>query len=804
MRTHALALLAAAGLSALPACSDGDPDVDGTDDFDALPSTAEAESALGLYATNPQGNLSIVTPPESPWVGNPRDNGWNTIDALSGLAHAHDGDSLEIVVSAEIQATSNVWLRALVDGKEALPSDTLFEWADTGTWDGVRSFRFVQEKLEAGPHIVEIQWLGDAKGVQIRDRTLSLNTAARSAGDARLAVVAAKSGPSIPVTSTTWKDIPDLTTQLESATDGDMRIAFSGEAEASSGTMLVRAIVDGKPTDAVRFTSDASGLEMSSRSFVFRAPALKAGWHDVRMQWAVAGSGQKAWLGDRTMTVYSAPGYGIGGGLATAGESSKAPVTPSPKWAPVPGTAVDFATADASSVVELAVSMEAKAAPGRLFTRVLVDGAPVKPSDVTMVQNVNAWGAYEFTFQLKNLPAGKHWAQVEAMVDSGTTASIGTRTLTVTSKRRDGADFAQPFRGTQRTLQPRDQVYENIVICLNPHRVDPVHGEAPAPDYAELANNLLGWDNGPNLFMWFWENSDARVRGGGHHFLGCYDAPPAHQGDFYWNTANGFKIMHEDALTLADQDIDFHAFDDNGDGNLTPDEAVVTVIKPQWGTFGQAGNSVTVNLDDGPAMNIRYTDIYWQMNPSTTLRRFANVGIMAHEISHEILGARDAYESPFPNTPLTIMAEYGFATHIDPAHKLFSGHVLPEVVEIGSWATNDVQLAAIEKHHDLLVVYDNSRVDEFFLIENRWVDKSNHDSLLDYQGAERGGVVVWRVVRDWTQSWWAYSYNTPLASLHDAGDFIDLSWQDGTDAHIRVLAHEDSPKEVTWLKLIKQ
>ena len=107
---------------------------------------------------------------------------------------------------------------------------------------------------------------------------------------------------------------------------------------------------------------------------------------------------------------------------------------------------------------------------------------------------------------------------------------------------------------------------------------------------------------------------------------------------------------------------------------------------------------------------------------------------MAHEIGHEILGARDAYESPFPNTPLTIMAEYGFATHIDPAHKLFSGHVLPEVVEIGSWATNDVQLAAIEKHHDLLVVYDNSRVDEFFLIENRWVDKSNHDELLDTRG----------------------------------------------------------------------
>ena len=61
------------------------------------------------------------------------------------------------MVSAEIQSKSNVWLRALVDGEVALPSDTLFEWADTGTWDGVRSFRFVKSKLKAGPHIVEIR-----------------------------------------------------------------------------------------------------------------------------------------------------------------------------------------------------------------------------------------------------------------------------------------------------------------------------------------------------------------------------------------------------------------------------------------------------------------------------------------------------------------------------------------------------------------------------------------------------------------------------------------------------------------------
>ena len=130
-----------------------------------------------------------------------------------------------------------------------------------------------------------------------------------------------------------------MTTALESATAGDLRIAFSGEAEASSGTMLVRAVIDSKPTNPVRFTSDASGLEMSSRSFVFRAPGLNAGWHDVRMQWAVAGSGQKAWLGDRTMTVYAAPGSGTGGGLVTAGDSSKAPVTPTTKWAPCPGRA---------------------------------------------------------------------------------------------------------------------------------------------------------------------------------------------------------------------------------------------------------------------------------------------------------------------------------------------------------------------------------------------------------------------------------------------------------------------------------
>jgi M6 family metalloprotease-like protein len=800
MPHRALALLSTAGLLALPACSDAGPHLDAPDGAVAATGIGATTAGLSLYVPNPQGNLSIVTPPEEGWFANDHADRWTTIDALSGVAHAHAGDSLEVGVSAEIQTNTNAFFRALIDGKPASPSDTLFEWADTNTWDGVRSFRFVQSNLKAGAHVVEIQWLGGADGLEIRDRTLSLNTASPTSGDARLVVVAGKSGPSIPVEETFWTDIPDLTGQIESTTKGDLRIAFSGEAEATSGTMLVRAVVDSQPTHAVRFTSDADGLEMSSRSFVFRAPNLNAGWHDVRMQWAVAGNNQKGWLGDRTMTLYAAPPAASGGGSVSTG-SDVAPAPPGEAWGTLPETVTSFDTVDPSSVIELAVSMEAKAAPGRLFTRVLVDGDLVQPNDVTMVQNVNAWGAYQFTFQLKNVPAGKHSAVVQTMTDPGTTAAIGAHTLTVTSKRRDGADFAQPFRGAVRTMQPRDQVYENIVICFNPHRWTSTAGEAPAPDYAELANTMLGWDNGPSLAGWFAENTDQRLLPGAHHFLGCYDAPEAHQGNWYWAN-NAFEMMHFDALMEADKWFDFHPFDKNGDGHVTREEALVTIIKPQFDAGGQANHEQFVFLNDGAPLHIHYTDIYWDMTPNHTRRRSANVGVMAHEIGHEILGTRDIYVDQSPQY-LSIMATSGGATHLDPAHKLFTGSVLPQVVDIGSWSTGDVQLSAIEKHKNLLVVYDNSRVDEFFLIENRWPDASNYDRLLSVYSNEYG-VIVWRVTRDWFTDWWGIDVlNTPLGVLRTAGDEVTLRWSNHATAYLTVQALGTAPEEHTTVRLIK-
>jgi hypothetical protein len=803
MPTRSFAVLAAASLFALPACSHGDLDLAEPGDPMAAAGIGAATSALGLYIPNPQGNLSIVTPPESAWVPKRDPGAWRTIDALSGLAHAHQGDSLEISVSAELETpNSDVFFRALVDGKVAAPTDTLFEPTDAGTWDGVRSFRFVQTDLKEGPHVVEVQWLGGGDGPRIRDRTLSLNTASPISGEARLVVVAGKSGPSIPVEETLWTDIPDLTGQIESVAKGDLRIAFSAEAEAATGTLLVRAVVDSQPTEPVRFTSDAAGLEMSSRSFVFRAPDVPIGWHDVRMQFAVASGNHKAFLGDRTMTLYAAPFSGPGGGMSTAEGSASAPVTPTEKWQPLPDTTTQFETVDPSSVTELAVSMEAKAAPGRLFTRVLVDGQPVQPGDVTMVQNVDAWGAYEFTFQLKNVPTGKHIAVIETMTDPGTNATIGLRTLTATTKRRDGADFAQPFRGHIRTMQPREIVYEHIVICFNPMRWSDTYGATPSPDYAELANTFLGWDNGPSVAGWLMENSDMRVRPGGHHFLGCYNAPEDHQGEWYWNN-QAWDLMHFEALLEADKWFDFHPFDKNGDGHLTRDEAIVSIVKPQWGDAdGQADHAQPVFTNDGAPITIHYTDIYWTVRPTMPYRRTRNVGATVHELSHELLGARDADEAGFNLLDLTVMGWWSTATHIDPAHKLFSGHVLPQVVEIGAWSTNDVQLAAIANHQDLLVVYDNSKVDEYFLIENRWPDQSSYDRMLGTAQSNHG-VIVWRVVRDWSAGWWGQGLNRPIGILRNAGEEVELEWNDGSKANITVQALETSPKEHMMVKLIK-
>ena len=243
-------------------------------------------------------NLSVVAPVESAPLGPERRrlNVWAPVEGLSTGVSSADGDDLEITVSAEmIQPGGSVWLRALVDGKVAKPSDVVFK-SGNANFDGVRSFTFVEEGVGGGQHIVEIQMLTGTPAT-IRDRVLTVHSGSPFNGPSRLAVAAGTSGPAIKTTSP-YSDIPELSTMITTDTPGILAITFSAEAWATSGRVMVRALVDGAQVGEVIFVEAGDSQRSGTRSFTFVDFSLAAGVHEVKLQ-ARSGSGSGS-IGDRT------------------------------------------------------------------------------------------------------------------------------------------------------------------------------------------------------------------------------------------------------------------------------------------------------------------------------------------------------------------------------------------------------------------------------------------------------------------------------------------------------------------------
>ncbi len=800
-----LRLAAASVIALLTSCTAGSPDDSNADSPDEIEENVDsAGSALTINAPNPHGNLSVVSPPEGPWVFATNGSNWRTIEGMGAVAYAEAGDSLDVGVSAEVQSPGSVWLRALVDGVVAAPSDVLFKTSAGSQWDGVRSFHFVLNNLSAGPHVVEIQWFGHAS-TQMRDRSLVVHTAHPGSADSALATAAAPSGPSIQTTTTTWQDIPGLSTTITSGTGSEMQIGFSGEVHAAAGQLLVRAVVNGTATGSVRVTEAGTVGHYASRSFMLRRLLPSAGIHNVKLQWSTTAGGV-VYMGDRTLTAFTGRNNQPGGSFGASWLDTTAAHAPTTTWADVPLMNKAFSTTDPSSTIAFTGSVEAKASPGRLFLRALLDGQVVNPSDVTLVQGASTFAAYQFAFQAKNVAPGAHTVTFQAMSESGTTASILDRSVTAVAKRRGGGDFAQPRKGQLggSETRPRHQGYKAIVICMDPRRVDPIVGTIQRKlTPAELRGYFLGTDGGHNLLAWWNENSGGRMSDGGHTFVDCFDAPVAHQGNYYWNTPGGFATMHQDAIQGADPFVNFHSYDLNGNGVLSYDEVVVYIVKPQYGTNGFVQVAVNAPVE-GQSMLINYADIY--VNPSTQYTRLASVGVIAHESTH-LFGTWDQYGNiEVPSTPRTIMSEYGWATHLDPEQKLRSGFLMPDVIEMGSWTTQSVTVQAVETSRGAVLIYDRTRPLEYFIVENRWADVSNYDGKFGNSANAQGlvvndqdGLVIWRVIRDDVTTDWGAHLNKPVASLNSINENLTLTYRDGTPTKIKVTAQSGTGQTMTAL-----
>jgi M6 family metalloprotease-like protein len=727
-----------------------------TTDPDAI-----AGPGLGVVtnATALVGSMSVVAPPEAAPVEN-QPGVWSIIPGLSTNVYSRAGDDLEITISAEMISTGQVQVRALVDLVPAEPSSVIFK-SGSQNFDGARSFTFVIRNVKAGPHMVEMLWFTPfGTKARVGDRTLSVNSAASSSGEARLSVRAGD--PAIHEMITTvdgWSDIPNLATTFRTDKAGTAVVTFSADAHADRGRFWARAIVDGTVLSDVVFAEAGNGGRRGARSHSFVLPNLRPGSHSARVQWR-ADRGGEIRMGERTMSVYVAPASTDGGGLVATGQQL-APTVIGSTWIDVPAMSALFTTTAPSSSVSVSFGGEVLIPSKRLFIRAIVNGATARPHDTVLIQGGPKWRATSYTFTVKNLAPGAHRVRIQAMADPGAQARIGDRFLKVVHKRRSGAEFSQLYE----RLQPTTGIFASLVICFDPKRP----GHTP-PSFAYLKGMMEGSDGGMSTRAWFREVTHNRVLAGDFTYNGCGDgawhpAPAGRQGNWYWDN-DAFPTMWADAIKAADKTFDFHAFDRNRDNRLTAEELTVIIVRPQKNPDG-FNRSVSVSVD-GRSTPLQFTVVEVYLSPEMTrveadkvsnIRRW-NVGLLSHELSHYALNAWDLHSCPSNTAPghASIMDAHSVSSHLDPFHKLKLGHLTADLVELTPLNAREATLRPVETEAEVVLLYNPRNNDgEYFVVENRWPgtqSRPNYDmGLSDGTLAESslppaGAVLVWHLFQD--------------------------------------------------------
>ena len=782
----------------------------------ATPALARIAMLQDPPASLQMGTVTVVSPPEAAPVKN--DPGvWAIIPGLSTSAYSRAGDNLEITFTAEMYATTTVLVRALVDLVPAQPSEVKFKFGGEN-FDGTRSFTFVMTNVGAGMHTVEMLWF-TARGTtaQIRDRTLSVNSASPTSGASRLfvgfgtpAITEVILGASVK----SYNDIPGLSATFRTDVAGQLAVTFSADAHADGGRLFARAIVDGQVLSDVLFAEAGNGGRRGARSHTFVLPSLLPGSHTVRIQWK--GEGGQVRLGGRTMSAYVSPASANLGGMLAIGRQLAPTRIRSTSFVNIPTMDGSITTTAPSTSATLQWSGEVSINSGRLFLRALVDSKPVSPGDVTLIQGGSKWRAASFAFTLKNLLPGRHTVQFQAAVDSGKTANIGDRAFRVVFKQRSGAEFSQAYQG----LQPTTGIFNTLVICFDPVR----EGHAP-PTKAYLQNMMEGGDGGLSVRGWFQENSGGKLQAGAFTYTGCEDgawnlAPPAHRGNWYWDNKR-FDLMWIEAIHAADPAVDFHAFDRNRDNKITPDELTLIVVRPQNDPYG-TNRTVGVKVDgNGTALNFHVVDVYLSQyetrfvnDVAQDVRRWA-VGLLVHELSHAEINAWDIYGyedaakgircRPSTNAgAYSVMDNHPAAGHLDPYHKLKNGFVTADLVELNPLSKASLTLNAVETSGDVAIIYDPRRGDrEFFILENRWggtPDRPTYDSALP--GGP--GVLLWHIVQDFALT---KQFPPPggegcdpiritmrrIGILNSPGALLALRWADGSSAGVQIEADRTDP-----------
>jgi len=314
--------------------------------------------------------------------------------------------------------------------------------------------------------------------------------------------------------------------------------------------------------------------------------------------------------------------------------------------------------------------------------------------------------------------------------------------------RRLTESVTAPFKGLDRTRSNR----KVVVILWDPHRPDHL-----APPREEVERLFTG--ETLSVRDYFLENSNGQFTIDVVAVLGWYDADkPA---DHYWGETkdsdpndadgdgwrNGHVEKWAEAIRKADAEFDFSTYDTDRNGVLAPSELGIAIVIPSNGVGGFVRDVFARDFPHTESLSVdrvratRMAEFY--------IGRPVNRGIVAHELSHLLLGAGDMYcqkengEDFYCSTEsleVSLMSRHIPGAHMDPFHKLKLGWVHPKLIFRGGHR----ELESVEREHDVWILLDPARRQrEYFIVENRWGEGSYDRGMED-----DGGLAVWHVIED--------------------------------------------------------
>jgi M6 family metalloprotease-like protein len=174
---------------------------------------------------------------------------------------------------------------------------------------------------------------------------------------------------------------------------------------------------------------------------------------------------------------------------------------------------------------------------------------------------------------------------------------------------------------------------------------------------------------------------------------------------------------------------------------LSPDELGISIVIPQNSPFGT--NRPVVGREYPTVEPLMVDGVRVDVMAEFYIGNPPNLGLVAHELSHLLLGATDMYfgfGNPFAAGDYSLMDRTYKTTHLDPFHKLKLGWLRPKIIFRGGRYT----LRDVEESHDVWILLDPARgSDEYFIVENRWPGDS-----YDRHMADAGGLAVWHIIEN--------------------------------------------------------